>query len=73
MGVDLFPMRSGAVAQPPRSRVRPESPALSPLVDLAGWLLEHGWATVLPTYHALERIARAHGRGLWVFQADEAR
>lgn len=42
--------------------------------DLAAYLLRHGWAVALPgapiEYVTLERIARAHGRGIWGFQAD---
>ena len=37
--------------------------------DLSAWLLRRGWAVALPEapfeYHALERIARAQGRGIW--------
>lgn len=39
--------------------------------DLAAYLLEQGWAMALPSapfeYHALERIARHRGFGLWGF------
>lgn len=39
--------------------------------DLAAYLLEQGWAMALPNapfeYHALERIARHRGLGLWGF------
>lgn len=42
--------------------------------DLAAYLLREGWAVALPgapfAYHALERIARVQGRGVWGFQAD---
>jgi len=38
-------------------------------VDLAAWLLQQGWAVARPEgpfeYHALERIARRNGLGLW--------
>jgi len=37
--------------------------------DLSAWMLEHGWALALPDapfeYRALEKIARAQGRGIW--------
>jgi endonuclease YncB( thermonuclease family) len=42
--------------------------------DLAAWLIWHGWALALPDapfeYVALERIARAQGRGVWGFIVD---
>lgn len=42
--------------------------------DLAAWLISHGWALALPDapfeYVALERIARAQGRGVWGFIVD---
>lgn len=42
--------------------------------DLAAYLIERGWALALPNapfgYHALERIARAHGRGVWGTPVD---
>jgi endonuclease YncB( thermonuclease family) len=37
--------------------------------DLSAWMLRQGWAVALPDapfeYHALEKIARAQGRGIW--------
>jgi endonuclease YncB( thermonuclease family) len=55
-------------------RVRDDGDALGPLVDLAAWMLYHGWAVATPgapfEYLTLERIARAQGRGIWGFQAD---
>ena len=37
--------------------------------DLSAWMLRQGWAVALPEapfeYHALEKIARAQGRGIW--------
>jgi endonuclease YncB( thermonuclease family) len=45
--------------------------------DLGAWMLRQGWALALPDapfeYHALERIARAHHRGVWGFQVDSIR
>ena len=42
--------------------------------DLGGYLISQGWALALPSapfqYHALERIARRRGLGVWGFQAD---
>jgi len=42
--------------------------------DLGSYLIQEGWALALPhapfAYHALERIARQHGRGVWGFQVD---
>jgi endonuclease YncB( thermonuclease family) len=47
---------------------------LDPPVDLGAYLIREGWAVALPEapfeYHTLEKIARAHGRGIWGFQAD---
>lgn len=58
-------------------RVRSAGSALAAPVDLAAWMLEHGWAVALPAappeYRALERIARARGRGVWGYQVDEVR
>lgn len=38
-------------------------------IDLAAYLLERGWALALPDapfeYHALEKIARNRGMGMW--------
>jgi endonuclease YncB( thermonuclease family) len=38
--------------------------------DLAAWLLRQGWAVALPEapfeYEALEKVARAQERGLWM-------
>ena len=55
-------------------RVRGKEPRLGSRVDLAAELLRHGWAVALPgapfEYVTLERIARAHNRGVWGFQAD---
>ena len=43
-------------------------------VDLAHYLLSHGWAMALPDapfeYQAQERIARHQNRGVWGFQVD---
>ena len=45
--------------------------------DLGAWMLRQGWAVALPSapieYVALERFARANGRGFWGFQVDEMR
>jgi len=42
--------------------------------DLSAYLLERGWAVALPDapveYHALEKIARSRGTGVWGFQID---
>jgi endonuclease YncB( thermonuclease family) len=42
--------------------------------DLGAWMLENGWAVALPhapsEYHALEKLARAKGLGIWGFPAD---
>jgi len=42
--------------------------------DLAAYLIERGWAMALPgapfEYHALERIARSRGMGVWGFPVD---
>jgi endonuclease YncB( thermonuclease family) len=47
---------------------------LDPPVDLGAYLIREGWAVALPEapfeYHNLEKIARAHGRGIWGFQVD---
>jgi endonuclease YncB( thermonuclease family) len=55
-------------------RVRAQESRLGARVDLAAELLRHGWAVALPgapfEYVVLERIARAHNRGVWGFQAD---
>jgi len=49
--------------------VRGTGSVLEPDEDLAAYLLRQGLALALPgapfEYHALERIARAQGRGLW--------
>ncbi len=43
-------------------------------LDLATYLIEHGWALALPDgpfeYHASERIARHNNRGVWGFSVD---
>ncbi len=43
-------------------------------VDLGAYLIREGLAVALPDapfeYHALERIARVNGRGVWGFQVD---
>lgn len=45
--------------------------------DLGAWMISQGWAVALPhapfEYFVLERIARAHGRGIWGFQVDALR
>ena len=37
--------------------------------DLSAWMLQQGWAVALPDapfeYHAIEKIARHHSRGIW--------
>lgn len=42
--------------------------------DLAAYLLRRGWALARPEapfeYHAMERIARERGLGVWGFRAD---
>lgn len=42
--------------------------------DLSAYLLERGWAMALPDapveYHALERIARSRGVGVWGFAVE---
>jgi endonuclease YncB( thermonuclease family) len=54
-------------------RVRDRNAPLGPEVDLAAWMLVHGWAVARPEgpfeYHVLERLARHHGRGIWGFPA----
>jgi endonuclease YncB( thermonuclease family) len=43
-------------------------------LDLATYLIEHGWALALPDapfeYHASEKIARHNNRGVWGFSVD---
>ena len=43
-------------------------------LDLATYLIEHGWALALPDapfeYQAAERIARHNNRGVWGFSVD---
>ena len=43
-------------------------------LDLAAYLIEHGWAVALPDapfeYHAMEKIARHNSRGVWGFSVD---
>ena len=43
-------------------------------VDLGAYLIERGWAMARPEapfeYHALERIARHHGMGVWGLSVD---
>jgi endonuclease YncB( thermonuclease family) len=55
-------------------RVRAKDSRLGSRTDLAAELLRQGWAVALPgapfEYVTLERIARAHNRGVWGFQAD---
>ena len=50
---------------------------LDPPLDLGAWLIEEGLAVALPNapfqYTVLEKIARARGRGVWGFFADEIR
>lgn len=45
-------------------------------LDLSAYLLERGWALALPEapfeYHALEKIARHRGLGLWGIPIDNA-
>lgn len=45
--------------------------------DLAGWMLQYGWAFALPyapfEYIALERIARSRGLGFWGMPVDDIR
>lgn len=54
--------------------VRDDGDALGPFVDLAAWMLYHGWAVATfgaPfEYVTLERIAKQQNRGIWGFQAD---
>ena len=54
--------------------VRDDGDALGPFVDLAAWMLYHGWAVATPgapfEYVTLERIAQQQKRGIWGFQAD---
>ncbi len=42
--------------------------------DLSAYLLERGWAVALPdapvSYHALEKIARSRGMGMWGIAID---
>lgn len=42
--------------------------------DLSAYLLERGWAVALPDapveYHALEKIARSRGMGVWGISID---
>jgi endonuclease YncB( thermonuclease family) len=55
-------------------RIRDRNDPLGPDVDLSAWMVYHGWAVALPgapfTYYTLERIAKAHRRGIWGFQVD---
>ncbi len=55
-------------------RISDEVDALGPDIDLAAWMLYHGWAVALPgapfEYVTMERIARAQTRGIWGFQVD---
>ncbi len=55
-------------------RVRGKDSRLGSRTDLAAELLRQGWAVALPgapfEYLTLERIAQAHNRGVWGFQAD---
>ncbi len=55
-------------------RVRGKDSRLGSRTDLAAELLRQGWAVALPGAPfedlTLERIARAHNRGVWGFQAD---
>ena len=55
-------------------RLRRKDSGLGSRSDLAAELLRHGWAVALPgapfEYVTLERIARAHNRGVWGFQGD---
>ena len=43
--------------------------------DLSAWMLQQGWAVALPDapfeYQALEKIARARGKGIWGRIIDE--
>lgn len=45
--------------------------------DLGAYLVEEGLAVATPeapfAYHALEKIARSNGRGVWGFQVDSIR
>lgn len=45
--------------------------------DLGAYLIREGWALALPNapfeYLALQRIARAHHKGVWGFQVDSIR
>lgn len=45
--------------------------------DLAAYLIERGWAMALPDapfeYHAMERIARDRGMGVWGLSVDRIR
>ena len=55
-------------------RISDEADSLGPEIDLAAWMLYHGWAVALPgapfEYVTLERIAQAQTRGIWGFQVD---
>ncbi len=54
--------------------VEDRNDVLGPAVDLSAWMIYHGWAVALPgapfEYYTLERIAKAHHRGIWGFQVD---
>ena len=54
--------------------VKDKNDSLGPYVDLSAWMIYHGWAVALPgapfEYYTLERIAKAHHRGIWGFQVD---
>lgn len=48
--------------------------SFDPGTDLAAYLIERGWALALPNapfeYHAMERIARSRGLGVWGWPVD---
>ncbi|AGA89712.1 micrococcal nuclease-like nuclease [Thioflavicoccus mobilis 8321] len=54
-----------------------ERTSFDPGIDLAAYLIEKGWALARPEapfeYQAVERIARARGRGVWGEPVDVIR
>ena len=55
-------------------RIRDRSDFLGPDVDVAAWMLYHGWAVALPNapfqYVYFQEQARSRNRGVWGFRVD---